>query len=202
MANKTLDNFKTVEGDRVVSRSYYRRKDHKNFYLFHSIFKSSSSFFILLILGFLIFFSIRQSAKVDYETGMTTIIMVWTMTAVTFMMIPLILIIRINDVVKKETDGRRESTDTVEVTKVKILKSCDKIPGKVVISWHQLESVCETKKYIYLYTGERQGIFIVKKDIIEGNVEVFRKLAFENMRKQKGKVAYRGYFTRIKKHGK
>lgn len=122
------------------------------------------------------------------------VLMSWGLFAFTILMTPLLITMRINEVVKKETPELRESTDTIEVTKAKILRNNDKIEGKMIIGWHQVEAVAETKEYIYLYTGPTSGIFIVIADIIEGDIETFRKLAMGFMRKnRKGKVAYKKY---------
>lgn len=185
-----------MEDKRVVSKTFYKRRDHVKFYTFHSIFRSSSTILIILVLAFMIYNAIRTTNTYALEDGVNNVILIWGMTGATISILPLILIIRVNDVVKQETGDRVESTDTIEVTKVKIQKSNDKFPGKLVISWNQIETICETKKYFYIYTGPKQGIFIVKKDITEGDENTFRRLAFENLKKQKGKVPYKFYFTK------
>ena len=54
--------------------------------------------------------------------------------------------------------------------------------------------LCETDKYFYIYLTNENGIFIVKDDIIEGSVELFRKMALANLRKdKKGRPLYKRY---------
>ena len=186
--------------DTIKSKSEYRRKDHKRFFMFHTFFRSSTPLLILLLLGFMIFYAIRTTMKMQEDDSFNTAIMVWTLTAATAMMVPIIMVGQVNNVIKKETQELKESTDTVEVNKVKIVRSNPAIKGKIVISWYQVEAICETKNYIFIYTGPKEGIFIVKKDIIEGNVKSFREIANKNMRKNKrGKVDYHYYFTSKKK---
>ena len=186
--------------DHVISKSPYRRKDHKRFYLFHTFFRSSTPLLVLALLGFMVFYAIRTTTRMQETDSYSTVIMVWTLTAATAMMVPFLMIGQINSVIKKETQEIKEGTDTIEANKIKIVRSNPAIKGKVVISWYQVEAVCETKNYIFIYTGPKQGIFIVKKDITEGNVKTFRELAKNNMRKNKrGKVDYHYYFVSKKK---
>ena len=193
-----VDNTKIY--DHVLSKSEYRRKDHKRFYLFHTFFRSSTPLLVLILMGFMIFYAIRTTLRMQETDSYSTLIMVWTLTAATAMMVPFLMIGQVNSVIKKETQELREGIDTIEVNKVKIVRSNPAIKGKVVISWYQVENICETKKYIFIYTGPKQGIFIVKKDISEGNVVTFRELAKKNMRKnKKGKVDYHYYFVSKKK---
>lgn len=184
----------------VKSKSEYRRKDHKRFFMFHTFFRSSTPLLILLLLGFMVFYAVRTTLKMQETDSFNTAIMVWTLTAATAMMVPIIMVGQVNNVIKKETQEIKESIDNVEVNKVKIVRSNAALKGKVVISWYQVESICETKNYIFIYTGPKEGIFIVKKDIVEGNVKSFREIAKKNMRKNKrGKVDYHYYFTSKKK---
>ncbi|MBO4623598.1 MAG: YcxB family protein [Bacilli bacterium] len=195
---------KTLEAniiyDHVISRSEYRRKDHKRFYTFHTFFRSSTPLLVLALLGFMVFYAIRTTLRMQETDSFNTIIMVWTLTAATAMMVPFLMIGSVNSVIKKETPELRDGVDTIEANKVKIVRSNPALKAKVVISWYQVESICETKNYIFIYTGPKQGIFIVKKDITEGNVVTFRELAKKNMRKnKKGKVDYHYYFVSKKK---
>lgn len=185
--------------DHVIAKSKYRRKDHKKFYLFHMFFRSSTPLLVLAMLGIMAYFATRTTLNSGAE-NINQVIMIWTLTAATAMMVPFLMIGQINSVIKKETSELRDSTDIIEVNKVKITRSNAALKGKVVVSWYQVESVCETKNYIFIYTGPKQGLFIVKNDITEGNVKTFRKLANNNMRKnKKGKVDYHYYFTSKKK---
>lgn len=186
--------------DHVLSKSVYRRKDHKRFYMFHTFFRSSTPLLVLLLMGFMVFYAIRTTLRMQETDSFSTLIMVWTLTAATAMMVPFLMIGQVNSVIRKETQELREGVDTIEANKVKIVRSNPALKGKVVISWYQVESICETKNYIFIYTGPKQGIFIVKKDISEGNVKTFRELAKKNMRKNKrGKVDYHYYFVSKKK---
>lgn len=196
--NTEIKDYNTIY-DTVISKSAYRRKDHKRFYLFHTFFRSSTPLLVLIFLGFMVFFAIRTTKQQD-ETSINTIIMVWTLTAATAMMVPILMVGQVNSVVKKETIELRESTDIIEANKVKIVRNNSSVKGKAVLSWYQVECICETKNYIFIYSGPKQGMFIVKSDICEGNVKTFRELAKNNMRKnKKGKVDYHYYFTSKKK---
>ena len=193
-----IDNNKIYE--HVISKTPYRRKDHRRFYTFHTFFRSSTPLIVLVLLGFMVFYAIRTTMRMQETDSFNMVIMIWTLTAATAMMVPFIMIGQINSVIKKETQEIKEGIDTIEVNKVKIVRSNPALKGKVVVSWYQVESICETKNYIFIYTGPKQGLFIVKKDITEGNVKSFRDIANKNMRKNKrGKVDYHYYFVSKKK---
>lgn len=182
--------------DRVVSKTKYDRNQHKEFYKFHLLHKSPSTYFIMLISVFVLYIAISNTIKaIETREGLNQIWILWALAAFSLLAAPLMMVSRINGIVKKETKERQDSYDTIEVTKSKIVRTCSVMEGKAVFGWHQIESIAETKKYIYIYTGPQTGIFIVKDDIIEGNVELFRKLAENNMRKnKKGKVKYSKHF--------
>lgn len=183
--------------DKIVSKSKYNRKDHQNFYLFHMFHRSFFTYFILALCIFVIVWSIIQTINLlpDAQDNLNQIFLIWGFAAFTVLLIPFLMIRRVNDVVKNETEERKTSIDTIEVTKVKITRSNDKLPGKVVISWKQVECICESKDYVYIYTGSDQGIFLVKKDIVEGDCELLKKIAEYCMKKnRKGKVKYKKYF--------
>lgn len=186
--------------DHILAKSPYRRKDHKRFYTFHTFFRSSTPLLVLVLLGFMVFYAVRTTSNMQEGGSYNTVILIWTLTAATAMMVPVLMIGQVNSVIKKETQEIKEGIDTIEANKIKIVRSNPALKGKVVISWYQVESICETKNYIFIYTGPKQGIFIVKADIEEGNVKTFRELAKNNMRKnKKGKVDYHYYFVSKKK---
>lgn len=182
--------------DKIVSRTKYDRRQHKAFYLFHMFHRNYSTYFVIALAIFVLVWAIINASQL---TDPNQIVISWTMAAFTIMIVPVMILTKINGVVKQETTKRKDSTDTIEVTKAKLQRSTDISEGKLVIGWRQIEVVCETKEYIYIYTGQNQGIFIVKKDIIEGSVALFRKLAKNNMKpNRKGKVKYRTYFKEAK----
>ncbi|MFA5542649.1 MAG: YcxB family protein [Bacilli bacterium] len=186
--------------DKVISKTKYSRKQHKDYYKYHMLHKSFSTYFIFLIAIFIIVVAIINTInalKTDGDIGQVFIL--WGFAAFSVMIAPMMMISKINNIVKNETVERKDSTDTIEVTKVKITRSNTTMEGKAVIGWNQVESINETKQYIYIYTGPSTGIFIVKDDIIEGSVELFRKIAKDNMKKtKKGKVKYTEY-NKVKK---
>ena len=93
---------------------------------------------------------------------------------------------------------------TAILTPLMILQrvNSDVLQGKAVIGWKNIELVCENDNYFYIYTTDTTGIFIVKEDIIEGNVEMFRKIALSQLPlDKKGRPVYR-YFGQVKKEYK
>ncbi len=186
--------------DRVVSKTNYSRQQHKEFYKFHMFHKTTSTYFILVLAVFVVVIAVINTFQVIRDKGnISQVFVLWGLAAFSVLATPLMMITRINNIVKNETKERKDSYDTIEVTKAKIVRTSSVMEGKAVFGWHQIESIAETEKYIYLYTGPSTGIFIVKDDIIEGNVELFKKLAENNMKKnKKGKIKYTTHF-RVKK---
>jgi len=183
--------------ERVISKTKYSRKQHKKFYFFHLFHRSHSTYFMMVLTAVVIFLAIYST--INNPQDISNILLMWAFAAFSILFIPLMMIHRINSIVKKETAESKESTDTIEVTKDKIQRSNTAAIGKAVVGWRQIEAVCETEDTIYLYTGPDTGLFIVKADIVEGDVETFRKLAMQNMTKNKrGKVKYKKYFKEKK----
>lgn len=182
--------------EKVVSVSKYNRKDHKKYYSYHMIHRSKSTYFIGFVMLAVIVWSIIQTVNMEDPQQ---IIMSWSLASLTVMFAPLLMIVQINNIVKKESRERLESSDMITLTKDKIIKNNDKTSGKVIIGWNQVASIHESKDYVYIYTGQNQGIFMVKNDIIEGDIELIRKLADKCMnRNKRGKISYKTYPRRIK----
>lgn len=183
--------------DKIVSKTKYNRKEHKKFYMFHLFHRSGTIYFMfamLILLG-----AMTVANLMDEESNGTLSLI---MFGLTLGILPYMIISRINEVVRQETPERIKSTDMVEITKHKIMRVNDTIQGKGVIGWNNLDCVCETDDFIYMYTSDRTGLFIKKEDIVEGSVELFRKLANANMIPNKrGKIKYLRY-GKVKKEYK
>lgn len=182
--------------DKIVSQTKYSRKQHKDFYKFHLLRRSGTVKFIGVIVLLMLIIALSNTFTKDFKIKEDTsgMMFAWIMFAFSLSIIPILIISRVNNVVKQETKERIESTEKIEITKIKFTRSNDKIEGKSVFGWSDIQLICETDKYIYVYLNEENGIFIVKNDIIEGDMEFFRKLANANMKKnKKGKVPYKRY---------
>ena len=182
--------------DKVISQTKYDRKQHKDFYLFHLLRRSGTIKFIGFVVVLMFIFAVGNTFNKDFTITENTssMMMSWIMFAISLSVTPFMIISKVNNVIKEETPERRESTEKIEVTKMKFTRTNDTIGGKSVFGWNDIQVLCETDKYFYVYLSENNGIFIVKEDIIEGSVELFRKLALANMKKgKKGKPAYKRY---------
>lgn len=197
--------------DRIISQSKYSRKQHKDFYKFHLLRRSGTVKFIGVIVLIMLVIALSNTFNKDLtiKEDRSGMMFAWIMFAFSLSIIPILIISRINNVVKQETKERIESTEKIEVNKIKFTRSNDKIEGKAVFGWNDIQLICETDKYIYIYLNEENGIFMVKEDIIEGDLEYFRKLAESNLKKnRKGKVPYKRYgkvrkeYNKIKKEQK
>lgn len=182
--------------DRIISQSKYNRKQHKDFYTFHLLRRSGTIKFLGAIIILMLFVAITSTFNKDFsikeETG--SIVFSWVMFGFSLSIVPILIITRINNVVKQETPERIQSTEKIEVTKIKFTRSNDQIEGKSVFGWRDIQTICETEKYFYIYLSDENGVFIVKDEIIEGDVETFRKLAEANLKKdKKGKLPYKRY---------
>jgi len=182
--------------DKITSQTKYNRNQHKDFYKFHLLRRSGTIKFLLVIITLMFFMAITNTFNKDLTIKEETsgIMFSWIMFAISLSFIPIMIITRVNNVVKQETPERKESTEKIEVTKIKFVRSNDKIEGKSVFGWTDIDVLCETDKYFFVYLSEENGIFIVKEDIIEGSVELFRKFALANLKKdKKGKPKYKRY---------
>jgi hypothetical protein len=174
--------------DRVISKTKYNRGEHKKFYLFHLFHRTQTLYFMFALIIFLLVLTIVNVAKQQ------NVVFSCIMFGVTCAMVPILIISKINQVVKQETPERVKSTDTIEVTKSKITRSNDVTSGKAVVGWNNIDCVCENDKFIYIYLTDQSGLFIKKEDIVEGDVETFRKLAINNMKVDKrGRILYKRY---------
>ncbi len=182
--------------DKIVSQSKYSRKQHKDFYKFHLLKRSGTVKFLFFIILLMLYVAISNTFNKDFTIKENTsgILMGWIMFAFSLSIIPILIISRVNNVVKQETPERVKSTEKIEVTKIKFTRSNDTIEGKSVFGWSDIQTICETDKYFYIYLSDDNGVFIVKEDIIEGDVESFRKLAEAHLKKdKKGKLPYKRY---------
>lgn len=174
--------------DRVISKTKYNRGEHKKFYLFHLFHRTQTLYFMFALIIFLLVLTIVNVAKQQ------NVVFSCIMFGVTCAMVPILIISKINQVVKQETPERVKSTDTIEVTKSKITRSNDVTSGKAVVGWNNIDCVCENDEFIYIYLIDQSGLFIKKSDIIEGSAELFRKLAINNMKPdKKGRILYKRY---------
>ena len=183
--------------DKTISQSKYSRKQHKDFYTFHLLRRSGTIKFLGVIIILMLFVALTSTFGDGLpikEENMNSVIFSWIMFGFALSIIPILVITRINNVVKQETPERIQSTEKIEITKVKFTRSNDQIEGKSVFGWRDIQTICETDKYFYVYLSEENGVFIVKDEIIEGDVETFRKLAEANLKKdKKGKLPYKRY---------
>ena len=182
--------------DRIISHSKYDRKQHKDFYPFHLLKRSGTIKFLGVIIILMFIVAVTSTFNKDFTIKKETssIVFSWVMFAFSLSIIPILIITRVNNVVKQETPERIASTEKIEVTKKIFTRSNDQIDGKSVFGWRDIQSICETDKYFYIYLSEENGVFMVKDDIIEGDVETFRKFAEANLKKdKKGKIPYKRY---------
>lgn len=174
--------------DKVVSKTKYVRKEHRKFYFFHLTHRSSTIYFMLFFILVLAIITVVNIIKKE-NAVMSAILF-----GVTVGIIPILFIQKINEVIKQETPERLKSIDTIEVTKHKIVRSNDMTSGKAVIGWNNIDIICEEDEFIYIYNSDNTGLFIKKEDIVEGTLEDFRKIALDNVPKDKrGRPKYKRY---------
>lgn len=182
--------------DKIISQTKYSRKQHKEFYKFHVIRRSGTLKFLGFIIAIMFLIALSNTFTADFKIQEDTsgMIFAWMMFGVSVMITPLMILRKINSVVKNETPERVQSTEKVEVTKIKFVRTNDTLEGKQVFGWTDIQVLCETDKYFYVYLSDDNGIFIVKEDIVEGSVELFKKYALANLKKdKKGRPVYKRY---------
>ena len=174
--------------DRVITKTRYSRKENKKFLMFYMLHKQLTIYFMF---GFIVLLTVLTVINVlSGQSPLFSIIML----ALTLGLTAFMFVSKLNDVVKNETPEKIKSTDTIEITKYKFTRSNDVISGKAIFGWNNVDSICETDDFIYIYNSDNTGIYLKKADIVEGTVEDFRKLAMNNMPKnKKGKLNYKRY---------
>jgi len=174
--------------DRIITKTKYSRKENKQFIRFHMFHKTYTIYFMFALL---IVLCIMTANNIIHQENA---VMSMVLLGITMGIIPFLFISKINEVVKQETPEKIQSTDTFEVTKHKFTRSNDKIPGKAVFGWNNIDSICENDEFIYVYNTDNTGIYLKKADFVEGTPEDFRKMALENMTPdKKGNISYKRY---------
>lgn len=178
--------------DKLVSKSKYDPKAHQKFYYFHLFNKSASTYFLLFLIVGLIALAIVNTVAAVKKGTLSNIYVIWVLVITTIVLTVVQMIVRIKRIIKKESTKRKDSIEVVEVTKAVINRRIENVPGREVIGWEQVASIYETQEYIYIYLQDTSGFLITKKDIIEGDLEGFRKLVQNQLPKnRKGKVKYK-----------
>lgn len=189
--------------EKIVSEAKYSREKHKDFYKFHLFKRSGSIKFIGVIIVIMFILAITNTFTKDLKITQNTsqIVFSWVMFAISCSFIPIMVITRVNNIVKQETPELLDSTEKIEVTKIKFTRSNNIVEGKNVFGWRDIQVICENDKYFYIYLSEENGIFIDKNSIVEGDVETFRKMALTNLRTdKKGRPLYKRYQTPLKEY--
>lgn len=179
--------------DRVIAKSVYDKELSKKYYLFHMFRKSSSIYFVMFLGLVVVAFAIQNSLvkPINY----TNIIITWTLAAFTILLTPMLMMGRVKNIIRQEVESRKESVEIIEVTKEKLTRRVDGVSEKIVFGWNHIEQVAETKDSFYLYINKDSAMVLIKRDIVEGNIDILRKLINNNLKKnRKGKIRYKKYF--------
>ena len=131
--------------DKIISQSKYSRKQHKDFYTFHLLRRSGTIKFLGVIIILMLFVALTSTFGDGLpikEENMNSVIFSWIMFGFALSIIPILVITRINNVVKQETPERIQSTEKIEITKVKFTRSNDQIEGKSVFGWRDIQTIC------------------------------------------------------------
>lgn len=178
--------------DKLVAKSKYSKKSHKDFYLFHLIYKSSSTYFLIILTLALVGLGIFNTISSLNSGKIINIIILWSLIVFTLSLTVVQMFSRINKTIKKEAETREDSIEVIEINKNIIIRRIENVSGREVIGWEEVNAIYETKNYIFVYTFSDEGFLIVKEDIIEGSVEGFRNLATNKLPKnRRGKVKYK-----------
>lgn len=178
--------------DKLVAKSTYSKKSHKDFYVFHLIYKSSSTYFLVVLTLALVGLGIYNTLSSIKNNNVINIVIIWSLIVFTLILTIFQMFSRIKRTIKKEAESRADSIEVVEVNKNIIVRRIENVSGREVIGWEEVNAIYETKNYIFMYTFGEQGFLIIKEDIIEGSVEGFRNLAYSKLPQNKrGKVKYK-----------
>ncbi|HKM29893.1 MAG TPA: YcxB family protein [Bacilli bacterium] len=182
--------------NKIVIKSQYSKKVHLAFYKFHMFRKSTKIYFIMLIGVFTLYLAIKYSTSAEMDP--TNLMIIWALAAFSILLTPVIMMTRTGTIVRQEAKERLETVELLEITKDRILRKVENA-GSVVTGWYNINSVYETKDAFYFYLSAEQGLVLVKKDIITGDVDSLREMITKNLKpNKKGKIPFKKYFKEKK----
>lgn len=182
--------------NKVTIRNKYSKKIHLAFYKFHMFRKSTRIYFVMAIGVFVLYLAVRNTMKGDLDK--TNLLILWSLASFTVLLTPIIMITKTYSIVTQESKERKETLETLEFTKDKIVRKVETV-GSVVIGWYDIQKAYETKDAFYLYISNEQGIVVVKDAIVQGDVETLRSLINKCMKpNKKGKVPYKKCYKDVK----
>ncbi|MDD3999349.1 MAG: YcxB family protein [Bacilli bacterium] len=180
--------------DKVFIKSKFDRKLYSKFFYFNLFRKSASIYFFLLAAILSIYLAVKASQSPE-TTGINTTIY-WVFSIILISTLPAFTFGRITATVNKFAKERATSIEIIEISKPKIVRFVEGVQGKTVLGWENFNSVYEYRDYVFMYIDRDRGLIFNKADITEGDMEIFRKLAMNNLAPgKKGKVRY---FTKFK----
>ena len=99
--------------DRVVAQTKYSRKQHKEFYMFHLFHRTGTVIFVGVLSLIMLILAISNTINKDFsvKANMSAAIFSWIMFAISLSFTPIMIITRINNVIKNETEERKKSTN-------------------------------------------------------------------------------------------
>ncbi|HBP26202.1 MAG TPA: hypothetical protein DD618_04550 [Acholeplasmatales bacterium] len=176
--------------DKILVKSLYDPKYHRAFYYFHMFRKSTSVYFFVLAGMLAIYMAIQNT--IDPEAAAQTTAISWTFAVLICLMAPVFTFGKVAQIVKASKKERGTNVELMEFTKAKITRKIDGSENKAVFGWDSFESAYEVKDCFYFYIDKDRGLIIPKADIVEGNLDLFRKLIQNNFpRNKKGKVKFK-----------
>lgn len=177
--------------NKVVVKSIFDRKAHKNFYFFHSI-RNSVSIYFLLIAAILMFYLATKSSIEANGNNNPSYIWVFTLFAV--LLVPVIMYVRITLTVNNSARQRGSKLEVIEVTKNMITRKIEQTSFLETFTWPMIIKIYEKNECYYFYTHQDSGFIIMKRDIQEGSVELLNKLIVNYMKPdKKGRLKFKRY---------
>jgi hypothetical protein len=120
------------------------------------------------------------------------IIFSWVFAVLLCIAMPVITFGKIKGIVWRTKKQRGDLIEIIEITKAKITRVLEGNKEKAVLGWENFDSIYETEDCFYMYIDQDRGLVIPKADIVEGSADIFRKLAMNNLKKdKKGKPKFR-----------
>lgn len=177
--------------NKIIYKSEYNKGYHKDFYLFHMTHKSSFIYIMPLLMLLLLMLMINNNNNKETDNIYTYIAFAVSI----FIFIPIYLFFAVNSNVRRDSKNRSDCTETIEISKEKILRSESKNneqKGKEVISWQQLLVVHEQLHYFYFYKSNEQGFLVAKELLTKEEINTIRDFCTKYLKKdQKGKIPFK-----------
>lgn len=174
--------------NRVIFKNNFDIKVSRGFYRYYTLRHSTFMYFLVLMgLVSVLYITLGQ---VDMSNTFQAIV-IYSVAAVGIVFMPTYTLASILSSANRDRKKRGGQVEIYEVTKDKIERKVEGVPGRNVCSWGSLESVVEANNAYYFFTNEQEAFTIGKAGLMEGSLDLMRHLIKNHLpADKKGKVRF------------